>query len=79
MIGLPGFDAWLTTPPDDGPEPREYDYDDARAELGPDATDDEVDALAWEIMQRRIDDAQADYDDHRAQSREDDEDRRYDP
>jgi hypothetical protein len=72
VIGLPGFDAWLTRTPEDGPEPSQSDYDDARAELGPDATDDEIDAAAWRIMESGIERARLDAEEAEADSRRDD-------
>ena len=50
---LPGFDAWLTNGPPDPIEPSERDYDEARAQLGDDATEDEIEALAPMLASER--------------------------
>lgn len=72
-----GFDAWLTNVPDYPPEPSALDYADAREELGEDATDDEIDERANEIMAKRIQDSIEDELENAAQGRMDDYNERY--
>jgi len=70
--GLPGFDHWLTTPPDDGPEPSDQNWRDARDLLGPDASEDQIEEKAYQLMEEEIDAARQDAEEAEAESRLDD-------
>jgi hypothetical protein len=67
---LPGFDNWLC---DDrsGDGPTDADYKDARDELPHNATDDEIERLAWTYMQSRLDAWRDDEADSLADDRDD--------
>ena len=72
---LPGFDAWLThNPLDDGPEPTVEDYEQAKEELGPEATNSQIDDRACEIMEKRIERARFEKEEAEADSINDDRD-----
>lgn len=78
---MSAYDAYLASEVDrymnEAPTPDEDDFEDARAELGPDATEEEVEARAEQILAKRIEDSRRDAEDHAAESRLDDMNRDY--
>lgn len=74
---MTAFDSWLTTPPDDPPEPSQRHLDDARDELPEDATDEEVYNLACMLLADEIRQSEDDAAMAAAELREDDRMERY--
>lgn len=67
---LPGFDAWLThNPLDDQPEPSKENWAEATHRLGPFASDEDLEKLAYKLMEEDIQFSQDCADEHAAESK----------